>query len=401
MGVVVQLRPDAPEPKRRPFGSIRRRRGSRHLWVRFRYLGRLVEQSTGLDDTPENEARVRAFLDRIGDDIRAGTFRFEEAFPGAPEEQKILFARLAGREYRRDPATVAVGDYLTEWVERHLAAEPSETKRRDYRSIIAHHLAPRFGGVTFADLTGVEVVAFVRELRARGLSTSRIRNILIPLRVVWEDAAEQYGWELRNPFEHLKRRNRSGRLIPPRSRAAPEAFHLAEWRALLAAMDPWWAPVAELLVHTGMIASEVARLRWADVTADGIVVRGTKTQYRHRVLPITPPLSRVLETLRARADGDLVATRKSGAPFDATRWRHGPWARGIAKAGIAYRRPYATRHTFALWHLVAGTHPEALVSLMGHGSKQMVYEVYGKYSPGMAEQADQIRAYLGLDRGQK
>lgn len=73
----------------------------------------------------------------------------------------------------------------------------------------------------------------------------------------------------------------------------------------------------------------------------------------------------------------------------------------LPSAGIQYRRPYATRHTFALWHLVAGTHPEALVALMGHGSKQMVYEVYWKYSPGMAEQADQIRAYLGLAPGQK
>jgi integrase len=34
---------------------------------------------------------------------------------------------------------------------------------------------------------------------------------------------------------------------------------------------------------------------------------------------------------------------------------------------------------------------------MGHGSKQMIYEVYGKYVEGTEEDADNIRAYFGND----
>jgi integrase len=42
-------------------------------------------------------------------------------------------------------------------------------------------------------------------------------------------------------------------------------------------------------------------------------------------------------------------------------------------------------------------HPERLARLMGHGSKQMVYEIYGKYVEGLEIDRGLIRAYLGED----
>ena len=60
---------------------------------------------------------------------------------------------------------------------------------------------------------------------------------------------------------------------------------------------------------------------------------------------------------------------------------------------------YATRHTFALWSLVHRIHPEKLVALMGHGSRRMVYDVYGKYVEGILADAALIRDYFGEDYG--
>lgn len=37
------------------------------------------------------------------------------------------------------------------------------------------------------------------------------------------------------------------------------------------------------------------------------------------------------------------------------------------------------------------------VSRMGHGSKQMVYETYGRYIEGIEEDVDRIKAYFGYD----
>lgn len=38
-----------------------------------------------------------------------------------------------------------------------------------------------------------------------------------------------------------------------------------------------------------------------------------------------------------------------------------------------------------------------LVRLMGHGSKKMVYEVYGEYIDGLEEDACKILEYFGRD----
>jgi integrase len=44
-----------------------------------------------------------------------------------------------------------------------------------------------------------------------------------------------------------------------------------------------------------------------------------------------------------------------------------------------------------------GMSMDRLVKLMGHGSKQMVYEVYGKYVEGLEADAEEILAFFGPD----
>ncbi len=85
----------------------------------------------------------------------------------------------------------------------------------------------------------------------------------------------------------------------------------------------------------------------------------------------------------------------SGTPFDADNFRKNTWTRALKAAGLPYRKPYATRHTFAAWSLIAGGHHERLVRLMGHGSRKMVYETYGEYVEGIELEAVRIREDSG------
>lgn len=55
------------------------------------------------------------------------------------------------------------------------------------------------------------------------------------------------------------------------------------------------------------------------------------------------------------------------------------WEKGIKKAGIRYRVPYQTRHTYACWALSAGANPSFIASQMGHENAKMVYEIYSKW----------------------
>lgn len=381
--------PRAAQPRR--FGSVRLRPGSSRLWIRFSYHGQRIDKPSGLENTPENVAELEAFLSRVGQAIKAGTFRFGEAFPDAPEEEKEFFGAKEGVEYTKPAAEVTFEEYLKRWMPANLDNEPSATKRRDYTQVLESRLRERFGPLSFQQINGVVLVQFIKELRAEKLSTSRIRNILIPLRIAWEDACVEHGWELPSPFEHLKRRNRGNRLIPRRKKNPPEVFRFDEWERMRAGLDDWNRPIAELMLLTGMIASEAARLTKDHIRKDALAVPGTKSQYRERVLPLTAPLRAILDALSAR--GPALVTRPGGQPFKArVFWT--AWKNALARAGLPYRRPYAARHTFAIWQLLVGTHPERLVKLMGHGSKEMVYEVYGRYTEGLEEDAERIRAYL-------
>lgn len=243
----------------------------------------------------------------------------------------------------------------------------------------------------------MELLEFVKGLAH--LSPARMRNILIPLRVIWEDAVEECGWELRNPFEHLKRRNRRGQLIPPQTKSAPQTFRIHEWQQLMEHMPPHYRPLCELMVMTGMISSELGRLTTGDVQGDRLKVRGSKTVYRNRELPISPALRCRLDRLAAHRHGEFLVTWEDGKPWAQTkaanvRFRNGPWTKAFTAAGLPYRKPYATRHTFAAWNLMRGVRPDKVVRLMGHGSRQMIYEVYGRYVEGLEDDVDAIEAYL-------
>jgi integrase len=71
------------------------------------------------------------------------------------------------------------------------------------------------------------------------------------------------------------------------------------------------------------------------------------------------------------------------------------WKKAVDASGITYVTSYSARHSFAAWSLIVGMNPLRLVKLMGHASKQMVYEVYGNYMEGLEEDGERIFEYFG------
>lgn len=67
------------------------------------------------------------------------------------------------------------------------------------------------------------------------------------------------------------------------------------------------------------------------------------------------------------------------------------------REGFSHCVPYVLRHTFAAWSLAIGIDPNRLVNMMGHDSKQMVYEVYGNYVQGLEHDRKLILRYFGYD----
>ena len=388
--------------------GISRKPGSNKLYVDFRYHGVRIVKSTGLDDTPENEEKTQVWVDRQKEKIANGTFVFTEAFPGASTKEKTFHAKLEGWDYKPEPRDVLFIDYVASWQKRFLANCQSESKRRDFDQVIAYWLLPHFGNKTFFQITGVAIKEFIQKLvwkagkkKGQSLSASRIRNILIPFRAIWDDACEEHRWELSDPFAYVKKH------LPKRSKKHPEVFRFDEWIKVIENIDSFYRPVAETMIMTGMIGSEIAGLRKEDIQKDHIVIQNSivrkleksdlKNEYRKRSLPMTDGLRKRLNTVLSGSKGDYVFTMKSGRNFDIDSFRKNPWASAFKKVGIAYKVPYAMRHSFAAWALTLRMDPNKLVKLMGHSSKKMIYDVYGNYVDGLEEDAGKILEYFGKD----
>ncbi len=101
-----------------------------------------------------------------------------------------------------------------------------------------------------------------------------------------------------------------------------------------------------------------------------------------------------LEALKAQKAFTYLANQEVFQnPRTGERWvGDGPirktlWVYALKKAGVRYRRPYQTRHTYASMMLSAGEHPMWVAQQMGHSDWTMIARVYGRWMPTADEHA--------------
>ncbi|MDD2366082.1 MAG: tyrosine-type recombinase/integrase [Desulfuromonadaceae bacterium] len=391
-------------------GTIKRRKISEKLYVDFYYFGIRITKSTGLDDTPQNRAKVRSFLDKSMQKIEARTFRFADAFPGASRKEKKLFTELEGQQFSPEPQYVIFGEYAKEWMKKVIPTFESTTKRNDYESALNSRILPYFRKKNFYQITSMELQNFAASLKkktgknkGKPLARQRMQNIIIPLRRIWEDAADQHRWNLRNPFETLSKH------LPSKSRKRNgKVFRFTEWQNFIACAPLFFRPHLEFLLMTGLSASELAGLRKEDVSDKAITLNRSivlgeekdrlKNDYRFRRIPATDAIKNVVSRIQALCpDSPYLFPMENGRPFDGNSFRKIVWNKALNESQIAYKTPYSTRHTFCAWALTIGLNPMKLVNLMGHSSKQMVYQVYGEYVEDLEDDVDDIIGYFGKD----
>lgn len=405
-------------------GNVTTKKGSTRLYYDFRYFGERVEISTGLVDNPDNRRKAMAWMVRQRERMEDGTFRFAKEFPGASEEKKAHFSRLEGAVHLSKPNHILFGDYVERWYQEVWEHHPSASKKVDEKSAIDYWIVPFFGNKTFFEINSVVVGDFIRSMNHREgtkagqpLSRKRVANILLPLRSIWRDACDEYRWELPDPFKNVPRQLPRNEAVDEcldevtegemrRIEGTRDTLRFEEFMAYLENMDPWYRPVAELWILTGMIPSEMAGLTRFHIKDGYLFVRrsvsrgvekaGGKTTYRRREIRITATIQRVLDELTARTDKKHLVTLKSGKPLTPTEF-YDAWVKAEKKAGLRHRRPYCLRHSFAAWALAIEVDPNRLVRMMGHGSKQMVYEVYGNYVEGLEMDKEKILGYFGQD----
>ncbi len=117
----------------------------------------------------------------------------------------------------------------------------------------------------------------------------------------------------------------------------------------------------------------------------------TKTRGSRRIVKLLP---RALEALTAqKAHTFIKGEEVFQDPRYGSRWagdqpiRESFWKRALKLAGVRYRRPYQTRHTYTSMMLSAGEDPRWIMAQMGHTSLTMLERNYGRWMPEAAPRA--------------
>jgi integrase/recombinase XerD len=178
-----------------------------------------------------------------------------------------------------------------------------------------------------------------------------------------------------------------------------ETFTDAEVEALQA-LPPVDAVPMKLLFESGIRKGEARALRLADILPDPppgrLVILGGKGG-KDRVIPVTEGLARAVAELtlleglenadhvwygvHANASGSRLLRHRVIADSTFHRW----WGRCIETAGVRYRNPHVTRHTFATNWLRRGGRLETLSLVMGHASIRTTFALYGHLDTRDAE----------------
>ena len=129
------------------------------------------------------------------------------------EEGHRLLAEIEANE-RREPIKGTFKEYGEWWLANCATGNIKDSTHEEYERVLRVHLYPAFGSKRFSKITRKMVRELVAEKKKAGLSQSSIRNILAPLRGMYNQAIDDEDVH-RNPAARMGKFNKKERGKPP------------------------------------------------------------------------------------------------------------------------------------------------------------------------------------------
>ncbi|MBL4774947.1 MAG: site-specific integrase [Mariprofundus sp.] len=344
------------------------------IQIDFTYQGERCRETIKKSPTKTNLKEAHHLHSKIVYEINAGDFDYRKYFPNSKRAQKY-FSKKSGNQSVKD----ALLSYL-DVRKRSLAFSTYSS----YESAVNHHLIPTFGNYQLADLTTQLIRQWMGGLV---ISAKRINNVLIPLRGMLGDAFAD-GTIDRNPMDRIKNLKVH--------QEDPEPFSFEEQQRILAALPEQGKNLIQFAFWTGLRTSELIALEWGDIdrvrnTAyiQRACVRGVlkhpKTKAGKREVTLLPLALDALENQREftfKQGKQIFHNPETNRPWSSdVKIRHPLWKNALKAAGVRYRNPYQTRHTYASMLLSAGENPAWIAKQMGHSNMQTLLRRYARWMP--------------------
>ena len=306
--------------------SLYKRKGSPHWWARFTHNGRRVQQSTGTAD--------KAAAAEYHDKLKSSLWSQE---------------RLGTKPSRN--WNDAVVKYLAET--GHKATHQGDIEKLRWLDQYLH-------GLPLESITR-EKVGKIADIKAKQASPATANRHLAVIRAILRKAANEWEWIDRAPklrmFKEQKRRIRW--------------LTRTEAGRLLSFLPQHQADMAQLALSTGLRQANVTGMKWSQIDMQRRVAWIHPDQAKARKAIPVPLNDEAVEVIRRQIGKHHAAVFTfKGEPVKAVNTK--AWTKALRQAGIESFRWHDLRHTWASWHVQAGTGLHELQELGGWESVEMV-----------------------------
>ncbi|MFY7105117.1 site-specific integrase [Enterobacter sp.] len=360
--------------------TIRKHRNGETINITFTYKGvKCREPLSNLDVTPKNIKYAERTLGEIYNKIERGTFVYAEYFPRS-NRLRIFGNAAAGKTVK-----MYLDEYLVICETRKLSPSTIGGYKKCRSALSALHIFPA------SELTPAALKTWIQSQKT---TLKTIRNQLSFLRSALDEAVTDGILQI-NPVSLVTASRYQSDKSEAESSYVVDPLTPTEVDALLsAAGNKQWENLFRFAIQTGLRSSELCALRWRDIDFAGRtahvqnasvvgVIKATKTKAGTRKVELTEEALAALDSqkLFTFMKGEMIfedpKRNKPWASADAIRKK--AWVPTLRKAGIRYRNPYQTRHTFATRHISQGANLFWLAGQMGHKGPEMLFRHYGKY----------------------
>ncbi|MES0298390.1 Arm DNA-binding domain-containing protein [Citrobacter sedlakii] len=360
--------------------TIRKHSSGETINITFTYKGvKCREPLSNLEVNNKNLKYAERTLGEIHNKIERGTFIYAEYFP------RSVRLKIFGNAATGKTVKMYLDEYLKICETRNLSPSTIGGYKKCRSALSELHIFPA------GELTPAALKTWIQNQKT---TLKTIRNQLSFLRSSLDEAVTDGVLQI-NPVSLVTASRYQSNKSDAESRYIVDPLSPAEVSALLTSTgNKQWENLFRFAIQTGLRSSELCALRWRDIDFVGKkahvqsasvsgVTKGTKTKAGTRKVELTDEAMIALNDQKPFSfmkDGCVFEDPKTNKPWaSADAIRKKAWVPTLRKAGIRYRNPYQTRHTFATRLISRGVNLFWLAAQMGHKGPEMLFRHYGRY----------------------
>ena len=362
---------------KKPKGTVAITVDKGRLRLRWQAEGKRYTLYLGILDTPENRKLAQAKAISIELDVNSGNF-----------DKSLNKYKSTTKRTVEKPIEIrySANEILQAYTEQCKHLDPRTIEK--YKALCNHLLAFELKHQEIEPQKFIEYLKTYQKART-------IRDRLAILKATWRLATSKQLTQ-KNIWLAIDAKS-----IKTGTKQPPKPFSKEEINAILKGFKEsekysFYYNYVRFLFLTGFRTGEAVGLRWRHIADDysyiwvgEIITNGQQKpakNHKDRIFPCNQELKEFLLSIKPdnSTANDLIFTSPKGQPINANNFCRRAWRTILTAAGIPFRKPYNTRHTFVSHCLISGMHPLEVAPITGH-DVQVLYKNYAGNVTGKAE----------------